>query len=88
VPLAPYATPSTEEVPRSIEKFIETYNAVLLANHGVLALGKDLTEALHRMERVEHLAKVVLVGKLAGNLKVLDREEMGKLKELAKQMGV
>ena len=88
VPLAPYATPSTEEVPRSIERLVAKYNAVLLANHGVLALGKDLTEALHRMERVEHLAKVVLVGKLAGNLKVLDKEEMGKLKELAKQMGV
>jgi L-fuculose-phosphate aldolase len=63
VPLARYATPSTEEVPRSIAPLIKKHQALLLANHGVLALGRNLAEALQRMERVEHLAKITFLAR-------------------------
>ncbi|MDQ7798878.1 MAG: class II aldolase/adducin family protein [Candidatus Edwardsbacteria bacterium] len=79
VPLAKYATPSTDEVPRSIAPHIKKHNAILLANHGVLTLGKDVAEALHRMERVEHLARVMLAAGQLGGAKKLDKKQIKKL---------
>ena len=84
VPLARYATPSTDEVPQSLEPFIKEHNAVLLTNHGVLTLGADLDEALHRMERVEHLAKVILIARLLGRPGILSKEEIDRLMAAAK----
>ncbi|MFN7988121.1 MAG: class II aldolase/adducin family protein [Thermoanaerobaculia bacterium] len=66
VPLVPYATPGTEELALALEPWIERHDAFLLASHGVLALGRDVREALHRMERVEHLARVTLAARLLG----------------------
>jgi L-fuculose-phosphate aldolase len=79
VPLAKYATPSTDEVPKSIAPYIKKQNAILLANHGVLTLGKDLTEALHRMERVEHLARIMLAARQLGGARKLNRNQIKKL---------
>ncbi len=42
VPLAPFATPSTNEVPDSIEPYLENWDAVLLENHGALTWSEDL----------------------------------------------
>lgn len=82
VPLAGYATPSTEEVPRSIAPLVKRHNAILLANHGALAWGRDLREALERMERVEHLAKVALLSRLLGGAKTLSAAQRAILKRL------
>lgn len=60
VPVAPYARPGTDAVPDSIAPFCHDYRAVLLANHGALTWGKDLTEAWYRMESLENYAKITL----------------------------
>ncbi len=82
VPLARYATPSTDEVPKSIAPLVRKHNALLLANHGVLAYGKSLQEALERMERVEHLAKVALLSRLLGGAKELSSFQRTALERL------
>ena len=61
VPVAGYATPSTEEIPASIEEFLLDYNAVLLSNHGVLTWGEDLKQAYFRMETVEFYARIIML---------------------------
>jgi len=67
VPLADYATPGTAEVPRSVRALLDGgHAALLLANHGVVALAPTLTEAYHRLESVERLAQVTLLARLAG----------------------
>lgn len=58
IPLAPYALPSTPEVPESIRPFIQSHNGVLLANHGALTWGSGLWAAFDRMEQLEHTAKI------------------------------
>lgn len=60
VPVAPYATPGTLEVPESIAPFANTHRAVLLANHGALTWGKDLHEAWFRLESLENYAKIYM----------------------------
>ncbi|MBM3306992.1 MAG: class II aldolase/adducin family protein [Candidatus Eisenbacteria bacterium] len=87
VPTAPYATPSTEEVARSIELFIGGYNAMILRRHGVLTLGAGIFEAYWRMETVEHVADITLVAKLMGGAPPLSNEEVRKLLKLREKLG-
>lgn len=60
VPVAAYATPSTEEVPESIAPFVEKSNAILLQRHGALTFGSSVREAFMRMDKLEHAAKTLL----------------------------
>jgi L-fuculose-phosphate aldolase len=59
VPVAPYATPATDEVPQSIEPYIPDSRAILLKRHGALTFGGSLMEACMRMEKLEHCAKIL-----------------------------
>ena len=58
VPTAPFALPSTREVPESILPFIRQTDAVLLDRHGSLTLGTSLTAALFLLETLEQVARV------------------------------
>lgn len=82
IPLTPYATPTTEEVPDSLAPFIEKHNAFLLENHGVLTIGKDIHETYSRLEMVEHLAKVSLLCRILGKSEELSRGSLDKLEKL------
>lgn len=88
VPTAPYATPSTEEVADSIERFIDGYSAMLLKRHGALTLGSDIFEAYWRMETVEHVADIALVAKLLGGASPLSDEEVRKLLKVREKLGI
>ena len=71
VPVASFALPSTEAVPDSVKPFLKDYNAVLLANHGVLTWGTDLWQAFDRLEVVESSAKVILtVEQMGGGVEI------------------
>ena len=53
VPVAPFALPSTSQVPDSLRPIVAGHNGALLANHGAIAWGRDLWQAFDRMEQVE-----------------------------------
>jgi L-fuculose-phosphate aldolase len=80
VPLAPYATPGTEEVPRAVRDLIAGHDTLLLANHGVVAVGATLAEAFFRLETVERLAQVTLLARLAGGERRLSGGEVAALR--------
>jgi L-fuculose-phosphate aldolase len=85
IPLAEYATPSTEEVAQSIAPFVKQTDAILLANHGVVTYGKDLWDAYFKMEKVEHAAHITFVAKMLGGEKLLSQEEIEKLRAISQQ---
>jgi L-fuculose-phosphate aldolase len=58
IPLLPFASPKTPAYTASLQPFLPTYDAVMLANHGVLTWGDSLEQAFLRLELVEHLARV------------------------------
>ncbi len=66
VPLAKYAPPNTEAFTRSITDLAPEYDAILLANHGALTLGKTPDEACHKMEVLESVARSTLSARLFG----------------------
>ncbi|MAT38657.1 MAG: aldolase [Ectothiorhodospiraceae bacterium] len=85
VPLAPYATPSTHEVPDNIREFIRTHDVVLLENHGVVAAGKDLWQAYYNLEKVEHAARIIFISRLLGGERRLDSQQVSRLRGIAEQ---
>lgn len=85
IPVANYATPSTNEVPDSIRDLITSYDAILLANHGVVTCGTSLMDAYNKMEKVEHTAKVLWVSEALGGAKELSSKELLKLVEVSEK---
>src|SRR5215813_3392615 len=79
VPLVRYATPGTPDLSQALEPYVESYDALLLANHGVVTCGPDLLAAFYRMETVEHFAKIMLAAENAGTPKLLSSREVAKL---------
>jgi L-fuculose-phosphate aldolase len=79
VPLVPYATPSTDELPERIVPYVAAHDALLLANHGAVTYGPTLDVAIHAMESIEQGARSMLVAHLLGNVNRLSRAEVDRL---------
>jgi len=79
IPLAPYGTPGTPELAATLEPLIPQYDAILMANHGVVTYGPDLQSAYMKMETVEHFAQIALVTHVLGQQKPLACEDLEKL---------
>jgi L-fuculose-phosphate aldolase len=79
VPLVPYGTPGTPELGEQLRPFLVRHDALLLANHGAVTLGPTLVSAHHRMESLEHAARILLVARLLGRVETLTREDVARL---------
>ena len=82
IPLAPYGTPGTPDLLQAIEPLVGSYDALLLANHGVVTYAPDVWGAYYKMETVEHFAKISLVTELLGQQKLLTEAEVDRLMTL------
>ncbi len=86
VPVAPYATPATDEVARSIEPHIADSRAILLRRHGAVTFGQDLGQACMRMEKLEHCAKILFYASMLEDRKapsVMGEGEIARLEAVA-----
>lgn len=88
VPLAQYATPSTEEVAASVAQVVMGSDAFLLKNHGVMAVGSDVLSAYHRIETVEHFAQITFIARHLGRLSPLAHEDVVKLLAVRDRLGI
>lgn len=88
VPLTPYGTPSTMEVPDAIEPYLDKHDAMLLENHGALTVGSDLLTAYYRMESLELWAKITINAIILGGTHDISRENIQKLIDLREYYGV
>ena len=88
VPIAAYGTPSTDEIPNNVAKYLQHYDAVLLENHGALSYAGDLLSAYHKMESLEFYAKLLFISNQIGKPQQLDKQKVSRLYELRKEMGL
>lgn len=88
VPIAEYGTPSTEEIPDAISKYLPYYDAVLLENHGALTYGDSLLNAYHKMESVEFYAQLLFLSKQLGGPKELSGEQVQRLYGIRREFGM
>ncbi len=88
IPIAEYATPSTQELPNAVRQYIKAHDGLLLANHGALTVGADVFAAYYKMETIEHFAKISLTARLLGGERLISQEEVLRLQSLRGLYGI
>lgn len=76
IPICGYTTFGTPELAEMAVKACTHGNAVLLANHGLVAFGKDLKKAYNIAGNMESLAKTQWQCMCAGKMNVLTKEQI------------
>ena len=79
-----YATYGSEELAKEALETIGDSNAVLLANHGLIALGEDVDRAFSTAEHLEFVSEVYYLTKTLGTPNILSDENMD---EVMKKFG-
>lgn len=80
VPVAAYQSSGTQEFGQAALEAMRDRTAVLLANHGVVAVGKDLNDAYTVAELVENAAKIAVLAFTIGEPVELPEEEVSRLR--------
>lgn len=82
VPLVPYGQPGTDALCDQLDPYLADYDAFLLANHGATTVGRSLEEAMHRMETLEHGARILLTARQLGRVTELPPQSAAALRLL------
>lgn len=80
VPLAAFAVPGTPEVGDEAVKVLTDRTGCLLANHGVLTVGRDLEQAHLRAVYVEDAAKICSIAMGNGAIHTISDEQIAAMK--------
>ena len=76
VPLAKYATFGSQELSDNILASIGNYNACLMANHGIVTVGKEIGSAFATAEELELVSRLYYQTKCIGEPVILSDKEM------------
>ncbi len=88
VPTCDYGTPSTMEIPDSLDPYIQNHDAFLLRNHGALTVGCNLQKAFFVMEEVEFNAVICKHAMDLGAVHEISSDQLKKLMDLRKKMNL
>lgn len=81
VPLVDFRLPGSAQLGEAVARALTGHRAVLLANHGVVAVGDTLEDACHTLELVENYAEIYLLSRQLG-ARPLDAEAVRALSAL------
>ena len=81
VPISKYDTFGTQDLAENIAESIGSYNGLLLANHGVIAVANNIATAFAAAEAIEFVARLYYQSKSIGDPVILNNEEMQKVME-------
>lgn len=82
VPVAQFETPGTENLARAVAQMLKSHQVAVMQNHGVVAVGRSLLEALNRLEIVEMTAQIMTVTHNWGGSPTLTAAQLQKLRDL------
>jgi L-fuculose-phosphate aldolase len=82
VPCIPHQTTGTPALGDAAEPYLGRHCAILLANHGALTWGENLTQARIRMESLEHAARILLAARALGRVNRLSQEQIAALERM------
>lgn len=88
IPTVPRFLPKDAEGLKRVGAQAAQHDAMLLSGNGALTLGVDLTQALLRMELVEHYAKILGTALSLGPVAPLSRAELDALLDARKKAGL
>lgn len=87
IPMAPYATPGTQEFADALVPFIHDHNAYLLTNHGALTVGSDPFECYYRMETVEQYCRILILARQLGEWNQISADKVSDLLRIREKLG-
>ncbi|MGB9639639.1 MAG: class II aldolase/adducin family protein [Anaerolineales bacterium] len=85
VPTVPYAPPGNQRLADNIRPYIRTHDVLLLDHHGCLCAGRDLTDALIKLERLESVAQLYWLSHNLGEIIPLPPDELNHLRKLGEK---
>ena len=88
IPLAPYALPGSAELAHGAAELSGDYNGALLEQHGAVTWGKDVMQALYRMESVEFAATVAMNMRTMGFNRTLNKSQIDDLIAMRAKWGI
>jgi L-fuculose-phosphate aldolase len=87
VPCVPYSTFGTDALSRSVAQAFSDRQACLMANHGLVAGGASLAEAMKVAQEIESLCEVYLKALAVGEPVILSRKQMAEVIEKFRSYG-
>ncbi len=84
VPILEFRYPGTKELGEIVANNIMGHRAVIMQNHGVIAVGYDLIEALTTIEVLEEISTMTFVASHFGGAKLIPADQIEMIKKLYK----
>jgi L-fuculose-phosphate aldolase len=78
----PYALMGTKKLAELVADYIEKSDILLLENHGILTIGKNLLQAFDKIEVLENAARMTLIVDFEGKKKSLSKERIKEIEKL------
>ena len=78
----PYEVMGSKKLAETVANHIEKSDILLLENHGVLTIGKNLLQAFDKIEVLENAARMTLIVDFAGKKKSLSKEKVKEIEKL------
>jgi L-fuculose-phosphate aldolase len=88
IPTTAYTTPTTDEVPDEIRKWLKDFDAMILDRHGSLTVGADVGAAYDKLERMEHVAEITFRARQLGPIRALSPEQIARLQGVGRGLGL
>jgi L-fuculose-phosphate aldolase len=86
IKVAPYGAPGTHDIYAGAKSIIQDHYVVLLANHGVLAIGSTALKACNRIDAAEAAAKIMAIAHSIGTPVPLPESEIKRIRAIIKPM--
>jgi len=81
IPVVPYYLYGSDELAQAVGRAAAASRGLLLQNHGVLAMGDNLAQALYHAQTVEYLAQLQWLAEAVGSPRVLNPGELAAVRE-------
>ena len=78
----------SEKVKAQFKNLLSSVDIILIRENGALTIGKDILNAYHKMETIEHFAYIAFVAQQLGVVKTLNPEQVKKLIDLRERHGI
>lgn len=88
IPCAPYAVTGSKELAEVAAKYCREYNGCFLEHHGVVAWGADVTQAMFRLECIEHTVIMYEHMRALGEIRLLTEEQLTELDGVRAKFGI
>ena len=88
VAIAPYETPGTQAFADTVIPYVKDTDVILLANHGTITCGGDLTDAYFKTEIIDAYCRILILTKQIGRVNYYDDAKAAELIKIKPALGI